>query len=366
MPLTRYNPDQYLNLLQDKETWLIDKLSTFTRCSPDIFASPNSHFRYRAEFRFWHHADTADYVLFPKGDNTQPIHIEDYPIGSRLMNQKMQALKVCILGEPELKDKLFQVEFLTSLSGQCLVTLIYHKPLDESWQKLARSLSDQLNISVIGRSKKQKIILDNDAIEETLQVNGKPFYYQQVESSFTQPNPHINQAMLSWACHQLSNSDGDLLELYCGNGNFTMPLAQHFNKVLATEVSKSSIQSARYNCTLNQINNVKFIRLSSEEFTEAFRGTREFRRLKQADVNLEDYQFSTALVDPPRAGLDKQTLALISKFDQILYISCNPQTLTDNLKTLAHDFTIKKWALFDQFPYTDHTEVGVFLTRKNT
>jgi tRNA (uracil-5-)-methyltransferase len=70
------------------------------------------------------------------------------------------------------------------------------------------------------------------------------------------------------------------------------------------------------------------------------------------------------LVDPPRAGLDDATLTLAQRFDNILYISCNPQTLADNLATLSKSHTIVKTAFFDQFPYTQHLESGVLLQRK--
>jgi tRNA (uracil-5-)-methyltransferase len=55
---------------------------------------------------------------------------------------------------------------------------------------------------------------------------------------------------------------------------------------------------------------------------------------------------------------------LVSRFNKIIYISCNPNTLKDNLVQLSHTHTIQQFALFDQFPYTDHIEVGMILTRK--
>ena len=92
----------------------------------------------------------------------------------------------------------------------------------------------------------------------------------------------------------------DLLELYCGNGNFTAVLAQHFKSVLATEISKISVRSAETNFTHNKVDNVSVVRMSSEEFTQALNGERPFRRLK--DIDLDSYNFSTIFVDPPRAG----------------------------------------------------------------
>ena len=80
--------------------------------------------------------------------------------------------------------------------------------------------------------------------------------------------------------------------------------------------------------------------------------------------DLESYNFSTIFVDPPEPGLDDGTLALAQRFDTILYISCNPQTLRDNLDSLTKTHEIVRTAIFDQFPWTDHLESGVLLKRR--
>ncbi len=152
-----------------------------------------------------------------------------------------------------------------------------------------------------------------------------------------------------------------MCELYCGGGNFTIPLSQKFRKVLATEISKTSIKSALENCKLNNIENIDFIRMSAEDFVEALEEKREFRRLK--DINLKSYNFSTIFVDPPRAGLDDTTRDLVKDFEKIIYISCNPQTLHRDLKFLTKTHKIINFALFDQFAYTEHIESGVFLNK---
>ena len=93
-------------------------------------------------------------------------------------------------------------------------------------------------------------------------------------------------------------------------------------------------------------------------------GERPYRRLADLKKPLTDYQFDTLLVDPPRAGLDTETLGLASTFKRVLYISCNPETLSDNLATLSSTHSIESLAFFDQFPYTHHLESGVVLRKK--
>jgi tRNA (uracil-5-)-methyltransferase len=168
--------------------------------------------------------------------------------------------------------------------------------------------------------------------------------------------------MIEWSMAQVSDQNRDLLELYCGAGNFSVPLASCFKNVLATEISKTSVNAAQFNIEMNKVDNLTIVRLSSEEFVEAMSGVRAFRRL--SDIDLTKYDFSTVLVDPPRAGIDQKTLDLIQQFDSIIYISCNPLTLAENLESLCLTHEIKRAAVFDQFPFTDHIESGVYLERR--
>jgi len=246
-----------------------------------------------------------------------------------------------------------------------VVTLIYHRQLDEEWATLAKALEIELDISIIGRARKQKIVLSRDFIIEKISVDGRYYQYEQKENSFSQPNAHINQAMLEWVAAYFAvrdnNTNEDFIELYCGNGNFTLPLAKFFRRSIGTEISKTSIASAQRNCEINDIDSIDFVRLSGEETACAMRKEREFRRLRHID--LDSYNFTTVLVDPPRAGLDEKTLQFIARFQTIIYISCNPTTLANNLTSLTQTHRIDKFAAFDQFPYSEHCECGVILKR---
>lgn len=356
----------YQQQLDEKINRLTQMLAPFQAPKLAVFTSPEQHYRMRAEFRIWHEGNQISYAMFQAGKKATAatlIRLQDFPTAHQNINQLMPILLQHLSGSLILKHKLYQCEFLTTLSGETLITLIYHKKLDEHWQQAAQNLQDQLNIAIIGRSKGQKIVLKQDYVTEQLQVQHHTYHYRQIESSFTQPNAYICQQMLTWACKQTQNSQGDLLELYCGNGNFTIPLSQHFRQVFATEISKTAIQAAQWNIAANQRPNIALARLSAQEFTQAFSGSRAFTRLKHQPIPLSDYQFSTILVDPPRAGIDLDTLKLMAQFNQIIYISCNPETLCQNLHTLSQTHTIQAAALFDQFPFTHHIESGIILTQ---
>jgi tRNA (uracil-5-)-methyltransferase len=132
--------------------------------------------------------------------------------------------------------------------------------------------------------------------------------------------------------------------------------------VLATEVSKPSVEAANYSLEANAIDNVTMVRMSSDEISDAYTGGREYRRMD--GVDLASYNFTTLFLDPPRSGLDAGTLQLASGFENILYISCNPQTLQANVAALQATHRIAESAVFDQFPYTHHLECGLLLTRR--
>jgi len=339
---------------------------------PDKIAShpsPPSAFRHRAEFRLMRNGDGClAYAMHAPGSRHTLVEVTEFPIAAVSIQRLMPLLLTCLQESTELENRLFYVEFLTSTLGETILCLIYHRALDDTWLSAARELKEKLRadsgleLHVIGRSKGQKLCVEQDFIHEQFNVSGTSYRYRQIEGSFTQPNAFINERMLDWAAKVTANSHGELLELYCGNGNFTLPLSRNFSTVLATEVSSTSIRCAEHNIAMNDIANVQVVRLSSEETVQALNRVRPFLRL--AHLTLDDYHFSTVLVDPPRAGLDPATLALVQRFERICYISCNPQTLVANLRHLTTTHRIANFALFDQFPYTPHMECGVFLQRE--
>ncbi len=354
--------ENYQLQLNEKIVKTIEEFKLFSPPDLEVFPSPSSHFRMRAEFKIWHEEDKTYYVMHEKGEHNKTIKINCFSIGSRLINELMPLLIQHVESNETLRRKLFQVEFLTTTSLDSLITLIYHKHLDSDWLDSAKTLANNLGTKIIGRSRGQKIVTDIDYVSEQFSLDNGEYTYQQIETGFTQPNGFVCQNMLNWACNVSKELGGDLLELYCGNGNFTLPLSKNFSKVLATEVSKVSVNSAKYNISQNKCTNISVVRLSSEEFTQAINKVREFRRLREID--LDEYDFSTVFVDPPRSGLDDKTIKMIQRFDNILYISCNPITLKNNLSILNETHQVERFALFDQFPYTEHRECGMLLKRR--
>ena len=354
----------YEQELADKKERVLGLLSPFGVEDLEVFSAKPTHYRARSEFKIWHDDNGANYAM-GRLDKKGAVNISECPKVIEAIEKRMKPLLDAINNSTEvLKQRIFAVEFLATTTDECLITMIYHRKLDEVWEAEARELEKVLNAKIMGRSRKQKVVLSDEFVTEKLFIDGQDYFYRHYESGFTQPNPAVNIKMIEWAIKQAKKVDGgDFLESYCGLGNFTIPLSKYFDKVLATEISKRSIYSAKENCELNDVSNIEFIRLASEEMTQALNKERAFTRLK--DVDLDSYDFSTVLVDPPRAGLDMDTIKLIANMKNIIYISCNPETLARDLVELSKTHTIEEGAIYDQFPHTHHVESGVFLVKKS-
>ncbi|MEA3374375.1 MAG: tRNA (uridine(54)-C5)-methyltransferase TrmA [Campylobacterota bacterium] len=351
----------YETQLTSKRTKIEMMFASLYRGEITLFASPEEHYRARSEFKVWHVGDKSHYAMNAL-DHKGVVLLEECPKVIRPISDLMFDLLEAIKSE-SIDKKLFGMDFLSSSEGEIAVSMLYHKKLDEAWQAKAEKLSRQFGIHIIGRSRKQKVVIGQDYVTETLQIAGKNYEFQQIENSFTQPNPRVNEKMVGWAMEQFDGIGGDLLELYCGAGNFTIPFASKFDKVLATEISKSSINAAKKNMQLNGVTNIDFVRMSAEEFVQALDGVREFRRM--AEIDLSSYVLKTLFVDPPRAGMDEASCDFAARHENLLYISCNPETLKRDLERLSSTHTIQSMALFDQFPYTDHLEMGVMLKKES-
>jgi len=356
----RVYEEGYEGQLRQKLELNRERFSPYYKGDIAVFASPDEHYRARSEFKIWHVDDAIHYAMNHK-DQKGVVLIDACPqvnvYIAALMPKLLRAIK-----KEDIGFKLFGADFLSSSSGEIVVSLLYHRKLDAAWEEKAKKIAEQLGIYIIGRARKQKVVIGQDYITESLVIDKKEYKFNYIENSFTQPNPRVNEQMIAWAMDAFSGLRGDLLELYCGAGNFTIPFATLFEKVLATEISKSSINAAKANMLLNDVHNIEFVRMSVEEFTQALEGVREFRRM--AHIDMQAYNINAIFVDPPRSGMDELSCRFSAQYDTIVYISCNPETLYRDLEILSQTHEVVSMALFDQFPYTHHVEMGVKLIRK--
>ncbi len=170
---------------------------------------------------------------------------------------------------------------------------------------------------------------------------------------FTQVNADINQSMIQRAIALLEVSAEDrILDLFCGLGNFSLPLAKRANEVVGVEGDAALVKHAQHNAKLNQLENAIF---------------------EQADLTqtaLKDYSWAKAgfnkiLLDPPRSGAFEVLPQLAELGAQrIVYVSCNPATLARDAGELVHvhGYTLVSAGIMDMFPHTSHVEsIAVFV-----
>src|SRR5690606_11545057 len=193
------NPAPYDQQLHRKIDVVRQDFADFSLPDLEVFDSPDEHYRMRAPLRVWHKGDTVSFVMFTPDEFKRIYEIESFPIGSALSNELMPHLIKIFNCSDALRKKLYQVDFLTTLSGEALVTLVYHKVLNEEWLAAAQELKQQLNNDIIGRSRKQKKVIGRDYVIEQQRAGDRHFTYQQVESGFTHPNARVCEHMLGWA-----------------------------------------------------------------------------------------------------------------------------------------------------------------------
>lgn len=344
--------EEQINL---KLNFIKDKFSEFYGGEFEVFTSKTKGYRIRAEFGLYHENDDLFYTM--NGLNEKYLKIDECPKVDVKIATLMPNLLNVLKSDAKLKFKAFRAEFIATRKS-ILAILLYHRDIYEIKDDLEK-LAKNLGINLIARSRGKKLVFGDETLCETLYVNERKFKYSFESEAFIQPNRSVNEQMIGWILANV-NEPKDLLEMYCGHGNFSIPLSFKFRRVLANEISKNSIKNAKINALQNNALNLDFLRMSSEELMSAFKGTK-FNRLN--GIDLGEFKFSHILVDPPRAGLDESVINFIKNYENIIYISCNPDTLYQNLSEISKTHEVIKFAIFDQFVHTKHIECGVILRK---
>ncbi len=169
---------------------------------------------------------------------------------------------------------------------------------------------------------------------------------------FIQVNTEINQIMVQQALNWLQmQANESVLDLFCGLGNFTLPLAKQAKQVIAVEAIEGMVNLAKENAKQNHIENALFYKA---DLTQPIAG----------QIWAQE-KFSAVLLDPPRDGA-MEIIKQMKKLDtnRLLYVSCNPATLARDAKLLIEQgYQIKKAGIMDMFPQTSHCEVMVLFER---
>lgn len=195
-------------------------------------------------------------------------------------------------------------------------------------------------------------VYSSEIVEPTEEISftlGENRYFYDAQSFF-QGNLLLIEALVETALEGASGKTA--LDLYCGVGLFTLPLARCFEKVFGVEASEKAIESARKNVEHARLENAEFFAQPVGEW------------LTETAEDFSDIDF--ILLDPPRAGTEKETIEEILRIQprQISYVSCEPSTLARDLRRLCESaYEIQSITALDLFPQTHHVETVVRLKR---
>ena len=164
----------------------------------------------------------------------------------------------------------------------------------------------------------------------------------------------MNQKMVMQAVNWLDlNPHNKVLDLFCGLGNFSLPIATRSHKVLGIEGDQGLVDRARHNAHINRIENVEFIAADL------------FKVGQESDwLNM---QWDAVVIDPPRAGA-REVIECLDEMNptKVLYVSCHPATLARDADILVNQlgYELERLNVLDMFPQTGHVETMAMFTKK--
>lgn len=173
--------------------------------------------------------------------------------------------------------------------------------------------------------------------------------------SFYQINPVQTEKLYNLAIEGASLTGKEIVfDLYCGIGTIGIYMAKHAKKVYGIEIVEQAIEDAKENCKINSIENAEYYAGDTQKLL--------IDLIKNKDIKPD-----VIVVDPPRKGLDNVTIENIIniKPKKVIYISCNPATLTRDLSKLEETYDIKSIQPVDMFPFTSHVENVALLVKSN-
>ncbi len=246
-----------------------------------------------------------------------------------------------VTSSQESFDEEAYAEFLLGLQKSC-----YGK-LDNKIVGILRTINDNIADAVICDT--LKILYGRDYYTE--KIMGLDFKVSAF--SFFQTNVEAVENLYTQAIDMIDDFEGKVaFDLYCGTGTITQVLARKAKKAIGIELVEEAVEAAKENAKLNGLSNCEFLAGDVFKVLETVS--------EKPDV---------IVLDPPRVGIHPKALDKIISYgvDQIVYISCNPKTLVENLYYLQYNgYKAVKIKAFDNFPFTKHTECICLLSRKDT
>lgn len=339
-----------------KQRFLAEQLQHFGACQPDTWLAPllSDAYGYRRKARLGvRYVDKKQKLLvgFREKNGRYLADIQSCAVLEPVFGQKIMAFAALIDSLSNPRD-IAQLEVAMGDSDAALIVR-HLSAFNENDLRQLEAFANQHDFKLFLQPK------GLDSIYRLWPQEGDDFLHYAVPrfnvqfdfhpTDFTQVNLPMNRLMLDQAMALLDVQPTDrVLDLFCGIGNFSLPIARHAAYVLGVEGDAWMVQRAIHNAVANGLTNATFM---AADLSQSF----DFAK---------DLSINKVLIDPPRAGALEVLPHLVAlQPEKIVYVSCNPATLARDAKALIEaGYRLTQAGVMDMFPHTAHVEsMAVFV-----
>ncbi len=330
----------YKTQLSEKHQIVSDSLQRIGKITgydpDDIAASPKQYgYRNRVLLTVFKESDSYKIGYFEEGSDRN-VSIDKCVIASDEIN-KVISILLRYFEESSTIIVPFDKIYLFSAENKLSISFM-------QTEKSHKSESQEVVQNIIEYIEKN---LGDISLDHRLEFEIMDYQFTSSPYLFNQANSEINSEIIKTVKNWVGLGKNDtLLDLYCGIGNFSIPLSDCFKKVTGVDSNPESIKYAKRNAEINDLVNLDFIHEKCRKYIERLNDAPDF-----------------LLADPPRIGM-KEILKHINRIKpkNIIYVSCNPATLSRDLKVLTEsNYKINSIKPFDMFPQTYHIEIAAWL-----
>ncbi len=335
-----------------KQNVLLEQLQHFGNLKPKEILSPLTgpvwNYRHKARLSV-KYVDKKDALLvgFHEKNGRYVADLKSCQVLHAKVGQLIEPLKILIM-QLSIYRQIAQIEIAIAENSSALI-FRHMAPITKQDKNILIQFGQQHDFHIYLQGNKplplicifpdnSEHLLSYDLADNNISLQFKP-------TDFTQINPVINQKMVNTAIQLLElNPEDNVLDLFCGLGNFTLPIARYCKTVVGIEGDQQLVRRALENAQHNNITNAQFYAANLAEPNVA--------------VSWMQQKYHKILLDPPRTG----ALEIIKHFPQlqakkIVYVSCNPATLARDAGELAKQgYRLIKAGVMDMFPHTKHVE----------
>lgn len=253
----------------------------------------------------------------------------------------------CIIASNAINSMIPYIKKFNILNGNVTIRSNQNEEIllvIESYDNLNININEiKKNIKLVGIVINNRLFYGVDFLNENI----NDLNYRISYDAFFQINPRVAQILFNTIDENIDVND-NVLDIYCGVGTLSLSAAKKAKQVVGIEIVKNAILNAKFNAKINNIQNTEFI-------------LGDASNIKFSKYN----NFNKVIVDPPRSGLTNSVISTILKInpEEIIYVSCDPQTLVRDIKILSANYVIKDSFVLDMFCYSYHVETIVILNR---